>query len=320
MLQICCVKAGSRYTSEYVNILFDSVKRNLAERTPGEFVCFTDDGTGLDGGMTVRPLPHAGLNGWWNKIALFKPGLFEDGDRILYFDLDTCITGPLDDIIKYQGKFAILRDFYRPKGLQSSVMAWEANTLDLIWHDYEKEGYPQSLAGGDQEWIERKVLSADLWQHLFPAAFRSFKEDCRYGIPKGTKAVVFHGHPRPSEVTEGWVPHIWKINGGSSLEFIVEANVTRETIERNIKLAKQRASTWLKVHPSNDKTALIVAGGPSLKEELSSLRSHYTQGAEIFAVNGSLNYLLTQGIKPRNHVILDAREENVRALSDLVKF
>jgi hypothetical protein len=32
-------------------------------------------------GITVRPLP-AGLNGWWNKLYLFAPGLFPKGDRI----------------------------------------------------------------------------------------------------------------------------------------------------------------------------------------------------------------------------------------------
>ena len=66
------------------------------------------------------------MNGWWNKLYLFKDGLFPKGDRILYFDLDTVITGRLDEIASYDGNFAILRDWLEPEIVNSSVMAWQA--------------------------------------------------------------------------------------------------------------------------------------------------------------------------------------------------
>lgn len=311
MLNIVCVKAGTLYGPEYVNILADMVRRNLADSTLGQFVCFTDDGTGLDHDtMVVRPLPHPGLNGWWNKLSLFKPGLFPDGSRILYFDLDTVIAGPLDEIAKYEGYFGILRDFYRPKGLQSSVMAWEANQQPKIWNDFRGAGFPQSDAGGDQAWIERCVHKFDIWQKLYPGSFRSYKEDCRFGVPKGTKVCVFHGHPRPHEVNDGWVPNVWKIGGGTSAEMVYEANVSRETIEKNIKDSLDRKAQWLHVAEPHDKEALIVAGGPSLADELPSLMAHHLAGADIFAVNAVYNYLQNLGIQAKNHVILDARLEN----------
>ena len=43
MLNILCLKAGKAYGPEYVNILFDMVRRNLAEGYPGRFcrcTCF----------------------------------------------------------------------------------------------------------------------------------------------------------------------------------------------------------------------------------------------------------------------------------------
>jgi hypothetical protein len=42
MLHICCIRAGELFAPAYVDILFDSVRRNLADGFEGEFVCFTD--------------------------------------------------------------------------------------------------------------------------------------------------------------------------------------------------------------------------------------------------------------------------------------
>ena len=94
MLHICCIRAGEAFSPAYVSALFDMVRRNLAEGFAGEFVCFTDQPDKLEKGITVCPLP-ADLSGWWSKLALFRKGLFPDGDRVLFFDLDTLITGRL---------------------------------------------------------------------------------------------------------------------------------------------------------------------------------------------------------------------------------
>jgi hypothetical protein len=67
------------------------------------------------------------------EAELFKPGLFTEGDRIVFFDLDTVLTGRIDDLCTYDGPFAILRDVFWPDGLQSSVMAWKAGECTDIW-------------------------------------------------------------------------------------------------------------------------------------------------------------------------------------------
>jgi hypothetical protein len=66
---VVCVKWGTKYGAEYVNKLFNGVKRNLAPLN-FMFYCFTDDATGLDKDVTVKPLP-TGWKHWWNKAALF---------------------------------------------------------------------------------------------------------------------------------------------------------------------------------------------------------------------------------------------------------
>ena len=81
---------------EYTNILYDSVRRNLEAGVGGRFIVFTDDiNDQYNDGIEVRALP-SGLVGWFNKLYLFKGDLFPDGDRIIFADLDTLITGAID--------------------------------------------------------------------------------------------------------------------------------------------------------------------------------------------------------------------------------
>lgn len=318
MLTVACVKWGKAYGPEYVNILFDMVRRNLPAKFPGRFVCLTDDPVGLEEGIQTLPLPP-GLAGWWNKLALFAPERFPPGERVLYFDLDTVITGPLDQIAAYAGPFAILRDVYRPQGLQSSVMAWEAgNWTQDIWKTWEFWNRPEPV-GGDQIWIEQisqgmpkgfAHLATDIWQDIFPGKLRSYKQECRTEIPKGTSVVFFHGYPRPHEVIHGWVPEIWKVGGGSGTEWITVSNTDDSTLRSHVQSAITRDCQWLKA--SNDtSTAVIVGGGPSLAQNLFYIRGMQLSGAKVYATGNTYNYLMERGISPDAHVLLDARRENI---------
>src|SRR5258708_30153047 len=103
-LTVCCVRQGERYGPEYVRRLYAAVRRNITAGTEGRFVCFTDQPDELPDAIEMRALPE-GVVGWWNKLYLFKAGLFDDGDRILYFALDTVILRPLDAIAAFAGAF-----------------------------------------------------------------------------------------------------------------------------------------------------------------------------------------------------------------------
>lgn len=311
MINFVCVKWGTLYGPEYVNILYDMVRRNLSAETEGRFICFTDDPHGLDAGIKTKELP-LGLVGWWNKLALFAPDMFPAGERVIYLDLDTVITSGLDDIIKYEGDFAILRDFYRPNGWQSSFMAWRAGFGYHIWEEFNKQGRP-NIDGGDQIFIERTVQYADIWQDMFPGSFVSYKVHAKYQIPKTASVVIFHGHPRPHEVTTGWVPEIWKIGGGSALELKSVGNTNEEILIQNIEHACSLGLENLKSHEAHDGHAVIVGGGPSLKDlsYIEEIRQRKANGQTIIAVNASWVCLLINGIEADVHVLLDGRKENV---------
>lgn len=310
MLNIVCINAGDYLGRgvEYTNILADMISRNISDKVEYKFVCFTDTPQGIDADVDIRPLPVDGLDGWWNKISLFKEGLFRDGDRILYFDLDTVITSGLDEIIKYDGEFAILRDFFHQDGFQSSVMAWGANTHTHIWEQWLKAGMPKTNEG-DQAWIE-KMTEADFWQDLFPDYFVSYKLQAFYQIPKASKVIVFHGEPRPHEA-KGWIEKIWKVGGGSALELQHVCNTEFDKIEANIKNALSLPFSWLQPTNAHDGHAVIVGGGPSLKYDLAEIKERQIHGQKIFSTNATYKYLLENNIIPDFHVMVDAREENV---------
>lgn len=308
MLHICCVRAGEAFSPAYVSILYDMVRRNLGEGFEGEFVCFTDQPDELEPGIVKRPLPAA-LPGWWSKIALHKRGVFPDGDRVLFLDLDTLITGRLDEIASYDGSFAILRDFYRPDGLQSAVMAWEAGTTSHIWDSYEAAGCPQDDERGDQAWIERSELTTAVrLQDRFPGLFVSYKQI--KGPPDRASVVCFHGLPRPHEVTDGWVPQVWKLGGMTRADLDTVCNTERERLLANVRASCARDLEWLDTAPEHDGHVVIVGGGPSLKDTVQSIRWRAEAGQKVWALNGAGQYLISQGIIPDAIVMADARPEN----------
>lgn len=270
----------------------------------GQFICYTDDPTGLDAGIRARELPKE-LEGWWGKLWLFTQ--HKEG-RTLFLDLDTVIVGALDAIADHDAPFTILRDFYRPNGWQSSVMAWNGDH-SYIYHEWEKAGCPR-VDGGDQAWIERVVKEPVIWQDEFPGDFVSYKANhCEEGFPKGSKMVIFHGEPRPHQAV-GWVEKVWKIGGGTTAELMVVSNVSVEKILANREANCAKGLPEVKPEKPHQRVAVIVAGGPSLTEYVNDMPE-----GDVFTVNGTLRYLNDKGIHPAYQVMCDARPENVEFLN-----
>lgn len=325
MLNIVCLKWGTLYGPEYVNILFDMVRRNLKEGYPGKFICYTDDATGLDAGIEARPMPTE-LEGWWGKLWLFSQ---HTEGKTLFLDLDTVIVGALDALVEHDAKFTILRDFYRPNGLQSSVMMWRGD-LSYIYYKWVQSGSPR-IDGGDQAWIEQWVEGAgywedsitdynklkvkqdgfpSIWQDEFPGDFVSYKANgCEAGVPKGAKMIIFHGEPRPHQA-KGWVEKVWKVGGGTTAELMVVSNVEVSKLIENREFNTKRGLEEIKMQEPHQKTAVIVAGGPSLLEY-----AHDLPDGDIFSVNGTLRFLTERNIRPDYHVMCDARPENIEFLN-----
>lgn len=313
MVHFICLQAANYLGRgrEYTEKLRDGIFRNLPEKSTAKFTVFTDDPEDYPE-IKKQPLPEAGLNGWYNKLALFKKDLFPEDELKIYFDLDTVITGALDDIINYQGKFAVLRDFYRYYGYGSGVMIWRGD-LSHIWESWDIAGRPE-VPGGDQAWLEQ-VCEPEHLQDIFPGRFASYKVHAQEAIPKGTSVVCFHGIPRPHQCN-GWVPHFWKIGGCSTLEFFNDANTAQDKLAENVLHSNKLGLPMLELKDPHDGHAAIVGGGPSLGKNLECLRMRKEHGQHIFAINNSWQYLVENGITPDFHVMLDARAENAAFVPD----
>lgn len=309
-----CLKAGTAFGPEYVNILHDMVARNLPAGYPGKFVCLTDDATGLEEGIETLPLP-GDLEKWWGKLYLFKRGLFPDGSRMVFMDLDTVILGNLAEIVSYRGQFATLHDFYQPARLGPAVMLWEAGgAASSIWDKWAEQLKPRD-PWGDLWWVNLLVkdgLHADVLQTLYPGSFCSFKADCNPYPPHGVKVVCFHGKPRPHEAISDWVPLVWKVGGGRASDLEIVSNTQMEIVNDNALAACQRDLPRLGQVPAHHQEIAIVGGGPSLAHHLDELRARIKRGAKVIALNGAPHFLAGHGIRTDIQVVIDARAKNLQ--------
>ena len=97
MKNVICMKWGTKFSPEYVNILESRVRKNVTGEC--RFVCFTEDASGLNPGVEVRPLPEmTGLEGrperGWRKLTLFQEKLADLEGPALFLDLDVVVIEP----------------------------------------------------------------------------------------------------------------------------------------------------------------------------------------------------------------------------------
>jgi len=237
-LAVFCVKSGTKYPADYANRLRRMVARNLT--LPHGFHCLTDDPAGLDPEIHAHPLTGPDPGTCWNKLRIFDRESAPAGTVILYLDLDVVVTGRLDELVSWrEGEdFIGQPDWNRPVFPQfnSSVMRlmagahtevaesfresvdagrlrrgdeWDATTKGrdkvVYWRGWRR-------FGGDQEWITAALRpKRSVCSRAFPSGWIvSYKKHGRRGLPPAAKIVVFHGSPKPHEVTDDYVLEHWR--------------------------------------------------------------------------------------------------------------
>lgn len=160
-------------------------------------------------GVERIPLEH-GWPGWWSKFELFRPDI--NGD-LLFFDLDTIITGSLKEIGSING-LTLLSDFYHPENVASGMMFLPWFHRGAIWREWMKgpEAHMRRLGGrGDQGLLQEFWNGrAYRWQDMLPGQVVSYKAHVRKSenihesgtgaAPEGARVVCFHGKPKPRDV------------------------------------------------------------------------------------------------------------------------
>ena len=244
MKNVVCIKWGEKFGSEYVNKLYNSVQRNLSLKH--RFICLTDDANGIVAGVETLPIPREDLKICWNKLALFDRGIHNIEGQILFLDLDVVIVDSIDDLFLFQpesefvsikewvsvdysmldvtpfnasamrfnvGAFPfIVEDFYAERGvtLHEEIFFDEAGSElgqpeKITYNDLD--GFPPRVFNGDQEWeyymLRKNKIKIDYYPEGWLASYR-------FGFDSKAKVIVFHGTPKPEQVSDKIVMRNWR--------------------------------------------------------------------------------------------------------------
>jgi hypothetical protein len=191
---------GDKFPSYYVNRLHEGLLRNIS-------YTFT---------FHVITHPNQDLKGNLKKMDVFNPeGCFMDGNFLWCFDLDLIITGNLDDLITLQidGQWHALEDVWQPGVFGGSIWGcipkqWSHLYNDALAHDGSQERHFL------QKMKDNGKIRLDNWlQAELPGQFVDAKppgKEIVYDIPENARIAVFHGEPRPHEVTRDWIYRYWR--------------------------------------------------------------------------------------------------------------
>jgi hypothetical protein len=251
---ILCMKWGTLYPADYVNVLYSACRRNITG--PFRFLCLTDDPTGFSPGIETRPIPDLGLtqgmwkSGAWAKLGVFQHDLYGFTGRALFIDLDMVICGSLDAFFDHPAPFLTtdMGTDWRPRPTGRGTM--EPGTC-LFAFDLGKEGQIIDRFVADREravteyvieqaWVGATARSMDFWPRGWVI---SFKRHLRQPIgldlimpprnpPADARVVAFHGRPRPADLLRPgntlwdrlphmghgqvkWMVDYWTENGGT---------------------------------------------------------------------------------------------------------
>jgi hypothetical protein len=92
----------------------------------------------------------------------------------------------------------------------------------------------------------------------------------------------------------------------------VVGNTEPDVLLGNVQRSVKRSLPWFDFDKSSQGSVCLVGGGPSLVDTIDQLKIRHQNGAKVWAMNGSYDHLIEQGIIPDAMVMLDARPENVR--------
>ena len=209
---------GSPYGKEYVEKLQRMFSRHLT--LPHDFVCFTDrvKENVRRGEIEYRTLPK-GVIEWQGNLKKFYVYCPYNGlsGRVVMVDLDTVLLQNIDEMLSYEGDWCGVQAINpRRHHIGGGLVSFDHSKCGWLWQTVKNQ--PEKWAqitNGAERFVYEKVLPApDLWQVLRPGWLVSYKKHVRREnngeVPKDTRIVVFHGVPRPHEVSDSWVRQYWR--------------------------------------------------------------------------------------------------------------
>lgn len=183
------MKIGKGYGVDYVNELYNQVK-DFAH-----LQCFTDDSDNVNSNVEIiNTTSWVPERLWWNKVLLFKPGLFKE--PTLYVDLDSFISDDCSHLLNYYNpnKLTLLKTYWFSKDTREKIHMCDVNSSVMI-------------LGGDngaklyEEFINNKKKLYTSFYGLDSWIFRRQRNNVEYFKP-GLVYSYRYGNQYPDDVEE----------------------------------------------------------------------------------------------------------------------
>ena len=234
VINCACLIHGNLYDWTYVERLESMLRRHLSPEV--KLHVYTESDRDVPDHMIKHSLIEWDIKkprrGWWYKLQLFNPEHFSGS--MLYFDLDTVITGNIDWIWQLKSRyFWAVRDFkylWKPKyyGANTSVMWWDVPAFSYVWNSTKNRNLDDLVRRyhGDQDFVTDMIPQEQ--RRCFDTEWvKSWRWQCLDGgydfhqrrhiapgsgtkITPDTSVLVFHGSPKPSEIQDRTVAEHWR--------------------------------------------------------------------------------------------------------------
>ena len=186
-IKICTLYFEGKYTPDYVEKLYNSLKRNCT--IPFEFICYSDN-PNVKADVVIPLVKHSNIKLHWYKLSYFSP-LFANqnpNDEIIIMDIDQIIVGNVDDMIGYPvgdnelvsyNKWWGGKPTYNLK-LNGGFYKFKSGHLKKIWDDFilapedwQLDWYNKGVVHykyyGEQNYVNHKCKEHNIKLTLMPA-------------------------------------------------------------------------------------------------------------------------------------------------------
>jgi len=145
-MNILTLKVHDKYSSEYVNRLYRSIKRNSTEDF--KFFCYTEDGEWLDEDIIIIPIEDTStFQKQWHKLIFHKTGFanIPEGEHCLILDIDQVVIGDFDAILNHKlerGQFGCIRRWWSRRQnlckINGGFQMYRMGDTNHIWETFAK--------------------------------------------------------------------------------------------------------------------------------------------------------------------------------------
>ena len=182
-IKICTVYFEGKYTPDYVEKLYNSLKRNCT--LDFEFICYSDNPNVV--ADKVIPLPKkSDIKYHWHKLTYFSPLFASQNpeDEIIIMDIDQVIVSNIDSIIGYpvgDNEIVSYNKWWGSNGpsLNGGFYKFKSGHCKVIWDtyirapkdwqlSYYKNGIVHYKYFGEQNFVEDTARKNDIKITLMP--------------------------------------------------------------------------------------------------------------------------------------------------------